>query len=939
MTLGPFLFMAPLALAALVALPVIWWVLRATPPQPVEADLPSLRLLDDVDPREEMPARTPWWVLLLRVLAAALAILGLSQPIYAPGAQGGEAPSGPLLIIVDDGWQAATRWNDIRNAAEAALDTAERDTAIHILQTAARLAPADPAERLSRQDASARLASLDPLPWSHDRASALERLDASGLRPGQIVWASDGLETDGDGAGFADALAAMAPLTVFAAPPRGAAALTALRSEADGATLTLRRATPEGELSVFVSALTVDGSALATAEGQFGQGQLETPATFSLPGAALSRVNRFALTGEASAGAVWLWDATDRSRRVGIVSAGLEAQPLLSDVYYVRKALEPYADLIEGTLEELILAGPDAIVLTDVGRLQPVDMEALTAWLETGGALIRFAGPRLAAQGDALLPTPIRRTARALGGALAWDEPQALGPFAETSPFSGLGVPDDVLVRQQVLAQPVPDLQARTWARLADGSPIVTADRMGAGTIILFHVTAGPDWSDLPYDGVFAQMLRRAIAAGRGETRPDGEGLYSPQLTLTGFGRLESPPNTAAPLRATEFEETAPSETHPPGFYRGPAGARALNTADGRRPLEIADWPTGARLLGDAEATSLPLAGPLLGGALALLALDLMIALLLAGKFRAARRTGAALVVGALALGPLASPPEATAQISPAEEPAQDFDKATEAALVMRFGYVLTGDGAVDEATRAGLEGLARLLNMRTSVEPAAPHALDLETDALDVYPLIFLALPDNPEPFAQAAIARLSAYVRNGGALVIDTRRGGGLREAGTSGDLSLLLEGLDAPPLAPAPDDHVLTRSFYLIDSFPGRYDTARLWIEAPGPDGRVRGDGISRLFIGDADWAAAWAADDRGRPLYSVDGGDRQRELAYRFGVNLTMYVLTGNYKADQVHIPALLERLGQGDDSAPPDATEAPVLQPLRPDFRPEDLRPQ
>jgi len=70
------------------------------------------------------------------------------------------------------------------------------------------------------------------------------------------------------------------------------------------------------------------------------------------------------------------------------------------------------------------------------------------------------------------------------------------------------------------------------------------------------------------------------------------------------------------------------------------------------------------------------------------------------------------------------------------------------------------------------------------------------------------------------------------------------------------------------------------------------------------------VSRVIIGGHDWASAWAVDNAGRPMFPVvPGGERQREMAYRFGVNLVMYTLTGNYKSDQVHVPAILERLGQ------------------------------
>jgi len=135
----------------------------------------------------------------------------------------------------------------------------------------------------------------------------------------------------------------------------------------------------------------------------------------------------------------------------------------------------------------------------------------------------------------------------------------------------------------------------------------------------------------------------------------------------------------------------------------------------------------------------------------------------------------------------------------------------------------------------------------------------------------------------------------------------------------LMRLLQDLDIPPLEPVAADHVLTRAFYLLQEFPGRYRSGQLWAEAPTDTQTVDGlpfrplnDGVSPVFIGSNDWAAAWAMDSRGEPLVPVGrgrAGERQREIALRFGVNLVMHVLTGNYKSDQVHVPALLDRLGQ------------------------------
>jgi hypothetical protein len=116
--------------------------------------------------------------------------------------------------------------------------------------------------------------------------------------------------------------------------------------------------------------------------------------------------------------------------------------------------------------------------------------------------------------------------------------------------------------------------------------------------------------------------------------------------------------------------------------------------------------------------------------------------------------------------------------------------------------------------------------------------------------------------------------------------------------------------------PADHVVTKAFYLIDTFPGRYADGQTWIEAipretnSGDRPARAGDGVSPIIITSNDLASAWATGRRGEPLYPVTQTmPRQREMAFRAGTNIVMYALTGNYKADQVHVPALLERLGQ------------------------------
>ena len=242
----------------------------------------------------------------------------------------------------------------------------------------------------------------------------------------------------------------------------------------------------------------------------------------------------------------------------------------------------------------------------------------------------------------------------------------------------------------------------------------------------------------------------------------------------------------------------------------------------------------------------------------------------------------------------------------------------------MVLGHVLTGDARTDDMAQAGLLGLSMVLTQRTSVEPGAPMAVDLEKDDLSVFSILYWPMTaDQPTP-SVAAYRRLNTFLKTGGMILFDTRdadlTSGGSLLSPEGQRLQEIAAFLDVPPLEPLPADHVLTRSFYLLQDFPGRHASRAIWVEAAPPDAeqaegmpfRNLNDGVSPVVIGGNDWAAAWAVDADGAPLYPVGrgiAGDRQREIAYRFGINLVMYVLTGNYKSDQVHVPALLERLGQ------------------------------
>jgi len=303
-----------------------------------------------------------------------------------------------------------------------------------------------------------------------------------------------------------------------------------------------------------------------------------------------------------------------------------------------------------------------------------------------------------------------------------------------------------------------------------------------------------------------------------------------------------------------------------------------------------------------------------------LLAIDALVVIWLSGGIASMRRTRhAAILAAAVVLGAAAMALPARAQALSA---ADDF--AMKATLQTRLAYIVTGDTDVDAVSKAGLQGLTLFLAQRTALEAGEPIGLDPARDELAFFPLIYWpVVPSAGKPPAQA-LERIDAYMKQGGTILFDTRDAvetapGFGAETRSPGMVALrtILSSLNIPELEPVPQDHVLTKTFFLLKDFPGRFTGGQLWVEAlpeaseddPGRPARA-GDGVSAIIITSNDLAGAWAMRPDGQPMLPlVPAEPRQREFAFRAGVNIVMYAMTGNYKTDQVHIPALLERLGQ------------------------------
>jgi hypothetical protein len=917
--LGGIGFSAPWLLLGLIALPILWLILRAVPPAPIRQRFPGVALLLGLTDDESVSDRTPWWLLLLRMLAVAAIIIGLAGPVLNPQDQQADG-SGPLLIVLDGSWAGATRWQQQSQVIDAQLTRAARANRTVGFLTLTR--PEKPAFQ-SADVWRTRLAGLQPAPWQPSDADVIRAIEITETLSGfDTLWFSDSLDYPSRRP-MLDALQNQGSVDVY---QTGASVLAmAPASYKDGAiTLTVKRAIAGSAREVTLNAQGRDpaGNAriLATVPALFDDGAIQATAALSLPAELRARITRFDIAGQRSAGATTLVDDGLRRREVALIAGreNREGLELLSPLHYIERALAPTADIIDGSLADVLPANPDVIVLADIATLSEAEQAPLQQWIETGGMLVRFAGPRIAASDisrdseDPLMPVRLRAGGRSVGGAMSWGEPKSLDKFRETSPFFGLDIPDDVVVSAQVVAQPDPTLADRVIASLSDGTPLVTRKALGQGQVVLFHVTATAEWSTLPLSGVFVQMMERlAISSSAASVEAqDLQGTtWTPLRIMDGFGQLKDAGNLPG-VDGADLASAAAGPALQPGIYASGDRRIARNVVTEDTQLTATTWPADVPVHGLYVAPEMPLAGWLLSLSILLLLADVIASLALSGRLLNRSNLAAILLV------PLMQFP------APADAQSAD-DFALNATAEMTLAYVITGNTPVDELSEAGLRGLSDTLFFRTSVEPANPIGVNLETDELAFFPMLYWPItPDQPRPSGDA-YAKLNAYLRSGGLILFDTRDADISGYGGASANgrkLQDLAAPLDIPPLEPMPSDHVLTRTFYLLQDFPGRYAGRDIWVEASPPDAeQVEGmpfrnlnDGVTPVVIGGNDWAAAWAVSSNGAPMVPVGrgfGGERQRELAYRFGVNLVMHVLTGNYKSDQVHVPALLDRLGQ------------------------------
>ena len=935
------------SLFALIGLIGIWYILKTMKPKPQKIYFPPTDTLLEKKETIINPKSIPWWLLIIRLLFIVMLVLFATLPFIKNSNESLKGGDKNTLILIDNSWASENIWDDIKDRAQWALSQIQEQNGQAIILPLI-IEPDQQIYLNPRQEPTIFLNTLSPRPIEANAQSIismLEKIKASGFEAENIVYVGSDLEIrDGK---LETILAPFENRNIFQASLAKYSSFQIISAENRSSQMVVEGIKLKNTLLPTLNLHNEDSIILASTaaflndEKKAFNGYEYWQARFEIPAELRNQASYVAIANLSNASATFLLNGQEKILRVRYLSSHHSSpQALLKGSHYLKTALndqiiwDETTDLSGLSAQKLYDDKINILILDDI-ILDAAKIKEITQWIDQGGSLIRFAGNLSADNPDPLSPLALRKGKREFGGTISLQGDKKLILGLEQTPFETIDLKESISINTQLLSSPnISGDPYETWGYLDDFSPVITAKNLGDGLLIYFQITSTPEWSNLPLSPLFPEILNKLINLSKTKTsdlakrstdiNEDERGLLEPKFIVSAKGQLLPAPPQVAALTYNQRDK-APSLQTPPGLYAKGYPYNLYST--NRLPQIRKPWGT-ATILSKIDHEKSMLLTPYLLIIIALLfLLDTIGTAYDKGRIRLMKRQKTHNFIACFFIMGL------TCLIlthgSQAQEENLNFEKFAEALKSDQLAYIEGPDSGVNRIAKAGITGLSNILAERTSFEPAAPVAIDLNQSDLSLYPFIYWPITnDTPIPNS-SAIRRLKSYLDRGGLLVLDSRDQNERALSASAQNLPLrtqlikeILYALSIPPLRAVSQDHVVSRSYYLLEQFPGRMNGGDLFITANATtavssqsaeateeehSNIYSGDGISPVLVTSNDFAGAWAMVQNEPILPVFPGGNEQREYAFRTGVNIAMYALTGNYKIDQVHTKAILERL--------------------------------
>ena len=898
-------FANPYAFWVLFSLPIIFWVIKSLPPSPASFNFSSLYLLRAIKTESIVKNKCPIWLLIFRILLIMFLIIYFAKPFLNHNKV--EQAKENYVVYANLGWSTAAQWNKYKNTIKNIMLESEKLNKNFSLVNNFDNQNKNIIKFKSINDLSSYLDKVTPNPWQSQRKNIINELSKinynNKTRYFYIFSVFDFYSDENFDENILINIQKQFPDLEIINLIDSIKVLEKPLVKKENINIIVKRYGALPENTFVITATSFDEQILLKKEYQFKKNENIIYINEKFPISVINQIKKIDILGERHAASTFYFDDFNKKKVIGILSDGknYKENPLLSPVYYIKKALNKDNKIIINDLANLLLSNVDILIFPDAGTFEEEKSGILDSWINNGGLLIRFAGPKLASSSTRFITSENKiKKIRLLGGQLSWNNDLKIKEFSKDSIFKDLIIPKDVTIKKQLLLNFSEEKNINILASLKDDTPLVSLKEMGRGNILLFHFTANNTWSDIPITPLFEDFLSRACLLHQ-KKKNSSLNQVTIKSYINGFGEIEDTNKIVQFRDSLSLRNSIPSKDIFPGIYENNqlsvalnlSGNLRLNHFENKSSKQIITTNDFSKNLKDISKVFLYL---FLGFAL----LDILASIFIQNDVKFYRFFKNKIKVFSVFTFLILS-------ILPDDLIANDFINYT------YLAYVKSIDKNKNESSFRGLQTLSKVLERRTSVLIKGVAGIDIEVDDVYHFPFIYWPMSNDFKNLSSKAKRKIKDYFNTGGVILFD---GYLLLDKQPLNTYKLkkivsYFKEITSNELVLINKNHTLSKSFYLLNNFPGRWNKKILLVDNSNMNVN---DGVSNIILGFNDWASAWALDSNNYPLFPVvPGGEKQRELAYRVGINIVMYSLTGNYKNDQVHSKSILNRLKSGNQN--------------------------
>ena len=888
-------FVYPYLLFIALFLPFIWIFLKTSPPLPNLKKFPAIIFLAKKKSLDQTPEKISYPMVILRLVILIFLIIGFSQP------QINKANNNQIqnLIVLDNSWLSGTSWIDRKQKIIELIQSQESELNNFSIITTTEFSKGNFFNLYNKKPSEIIefVSSLEPLSWEPNYSLLYKKLKENKRIYDNIYWFTEPL-IDKDKESLYSYLSKK-NLKIIKSSEKKILPIVKF-SQKENNTYEFVISHPlnifsEGVIDSFdqeknlLYRVPYEGKSIQKNEIFF------TKIYINIPLSIREKISYFQINKINSSATKIYLNKIQTKKTIGIVSINQNEKALKfnSGNYFVDKALDNKFEIKKDSLENLIDMKLKLLFVDDLFLINKLIDAKIISWVKKGGTLIKFGGTNtinnMLDESESSLKDNFSLTGRIINvdSQLSLKKSLKISNISINSPLYGLTVPDDIKVKQYIESQPsVTSKKINIWLSLENGTPLISSISLQKGKIIFFHIPSNATWSNLPLSYFFLEIIERIINQTQGEKLKKDK-ILKPFLNLNAMGELVKPSAQSLNIDNKIIKDSVKvNYDYPPGLYKDNEDFYALNQSDNLYyDFKIVKDFKSQGFQEITNNRTLNFKPFFLISAFFLFFLDTLVTLFLRQLLKI-ERTKFLLVILILIFSS-----------SNSHSKSLDIEKV----MSNKIGYIVTGNDKVDKITHNGLKVLSKFISSKTAAIFSEPTPIDLKEDKLLYYPIIYWPTDSGLNELPK----KIKRFLNDGGLLLIDCK----LDELNFMINKCLdsfqkLLKNNQIGQFKEIDEKHAMSKSFYIINNFPGRKNNSIYFATTELGDF----DNTASVIIGNNDWVGAWAKNENNEFLFSLLQNDlKQRNVSFKFGVNLLIYSLTGNYKTDQVHIPEFLKRI--------------------------------